>query len=161
MGRLAGLAGPRHRLKPERHVRPSAGATVVERRDRSGGRHRVRCDASLIAADYVALAKPRLNVLVVVTSCGRHYLGARHGSRFGSRWASASVGTALVAGGAAVLNQVYERDTDALMRRTRLRPLPDGRVGRDEARAFGIVLAAGGSVLASIAPTCPRRSSRC
>ena len=42
--------------------------------------------------------------------------------------ALAVAGTALVAGGAAVLNQVYERDTDALMRRTRLRPLPDGRV---------------------------------
>ena len=42
--------------------------------------------------------------------------------------AQAVAGTALVAGGAAVLNQVYERDTDALMRRTRLRPLPDGRV---------------------------------
>jgi protoheme IX farnesyltransferase len=50
-------------------------------------------------------------------------------------------GTALVAGGAAVLNQVYERDTDALMRRTRMRPLPDGRVSPDEARLFGLAVA--------------------
>ena len=48
-----------------------------------------------------------------------------------------------MAGGAAVLNQVYERDTDALMRRTRLRPLPDQRVTPEEARTFGTLLAAG------------------
>src|SRR4051812_28564129 len=60
--------------------------------------------------------------------------------------AQAVAGTALVAGGAAVLNQVYERDTDALMRRTRLRPLPDGRVGAGDARMFGITLSAIGLV---------------
>ena len=52
------------------------------------------------------------------------------------------VGTALVAGGAAALNQVYERDTDALMRRTRLRPLPDGRVQPREARSSRAALVA-------------------
>jgi protoheme IX farnesyltransferase len=62
----------------------------------------------------------------------------------------AVAGTALVAGGAAVLNQVYERDTDALMRRTRMRPLPDGRVSPADARVFGVVLAAAGlAVLAA------------
>ena len=61
--------------------------------------------------------------------------------------AFAVAGTALVAGGAAVLNQVYERDTDALMRRTRLRPLPDGRVASTEAAIFGFVLSAGGLAL--------------
>jgi protoheme IX farnesyltransferase len=59
----------------------------------------------------------------------------------------AVAGTALVAGGAAVLNQVYERDTDALMRRTRLRPLPDGRISPADARVFGVVLAAAGLAL--------------
>jgi protoheme IX farnesyltransferase len=39
-----------------------------------------------------------------------------------------------------VLNQVYERDTDALMRRTRMRPLPDGRIAVEDARMFGIML---------------------
>src|SRR5205823_6427547 len=56
-------------------------------------------------------------------------------------------GTALVAGGAAVLNQVYERDTDRLMRRTRMRPLPDGRVSPDEAGVFGMTVAALGLAL--------------
>ena len=61
--------------------------------------------------------------------------------------AQAVAGTALVAGGAAVLNQVYERDTDALMRRTRMRPLPDGRVTPADARVFGLALAACGLAL--------------
>src|SRR5262249_31168949 len=59
-------------------------------------------------------------------------------------------GTALVAGGAAVLNQLYERDTDALMRRTRMRPLPAGRVVAADAGLFGAVLSLGGlAMLAS------------
>src|SRR6202011_2843664 len=61
--------------------------------------------------------------------------------------AEAVAGTALVAGGAAVLNQLYERDTDALMRRTRLRPLPDGRVSPADARLFGLGLSIAGLVL--------------
>ena len=48
------------------------------------------------------------------------------------------VGTALVAGGAAALNQVWERDTDRLMRRTAARPLPGGRLGVAEGTWFGV-----------------------
>ena len=77
--------------------------------------------------DYFALTKPRLNFLVVLTSAAGYYLGAPPPINL-LRMAQAVAGTALVAGGAAVLNQVYERDTDKLMARTRLRPLPDGRV---------------------------------
>ena len=97
------------------------------------------------AADYIALTKPRLNLLVVATSAAGYYLGAPNGPAW---WplAEAVAGTALVASGAAVLNQVYERDTDALMRRTRQRPLPDGRVGAAEARVFGGILAALGII---------------
>ena len=65
--------------------------------------------------DYLALTKPRLNFLVVATSAAGYYLGAT-GSVDMVSMAEAVVGTALVAGGAAVLNQLYERDTDALMR---------------------------------------------
>ncbi len=49
-----------------------------------------------------------------------------------------------------MLNQVYERDTDALMRRTRHRPLPDGRVAPGDARAFGVVLATAGVALLAL-----------
>ena len=98
--------------------------------------------------DYAALAKPRLNVLVVASSAAGYYLASSSAPPL-APMALAVGGTALVAGGAAVLNQVYERDTDALMVRTRMRPLPDGRVGVDEARAFGIVLAAAGIAVLS------------
>jgi protoheme IX farnesyltransferase len=52
------------------------------------------------------------------------------------------VGTACVAGGASALNQLWERDTDRLMRRTRLRPLPDARLHPQDALWFGIALSA-------------------
>ncbi len=87
-------------------------------------------------ADYLALTKPRLNVLVVAGSAAGYYLGATRAIDLAAM-AEAVAGTALVAGGAAALNQVYERDTDALMRRTRMRPLPDGRVAPADARVFG------------------------
>ena len=97
-------------------------------------------------ADYIALTKPRLNVLVVATSAAGYYLGGPPTADL-SLMAEAVAGTALVAGGAAVLNQLYERDTDALMRRTRQRPLPDGRVSPGDARFFGFALSTAGLAL--------------
>ena len=99
-----------------------------------------------IVGDYVALMKPRLNLLVVATSAAGYYLGAPRGVD-GAAMVQAVAGTTLVAGGAAVLNQLYERDTDALMRRTRLRPLPAGRVTPADARVFGMALSAAGLAL--------------
>jgi len=99
-----------------------------------------------LLADYVALTKPRLNCLVVATSAAGYYLGGR-GSTDVMAMTQAVAGTALAAGGAAVLNQLYERETDALMRRTRLRPLPDGRVAPADARIFGIALSLAGLLL--------------
>jgi protoheme IX farnesyltransferase len=101
-------------------------------------------------ADYLALTKPRLNLLVVATSAAGYYLGLPEGSA-ALPMVQAVGGTALVAGGAAVLNQVCERETDALMRRTRHRPLPDGRLSRFDAIAFGAVLAVSGVALLAIA----------
>jgi len=97
-------------------------------------------------ADYVALTKPRLNVLVVATSAAGYYLGAT-GPLNLAVMAAAVAGTAFVAGGAAALNQFYERETDALMRRTRSRPLPDGRIAPADARIFGLALSTAGLVL--------------
>jgi heme o synthase len=103
-------------------------------------------------ADYVSLTKPRLNVLVVATSAAGFYLGA--GASINPLTLAATVaGTTLVAGGAAALNQLYERDTDALMRRTRMRPLPDSRVSPSEARVFGVLLSAAGLVLLALYST--------
>jgi len=102
--------------------------------------------SNALVGDYVALTKPRLNFLVVATSAAAYYLGAP-GTLEMVSMTYAVIGTALVAGGAAVLNQLYERDTDALMRRTQRRPLPAGRVAAPEARIFGAALAAAGLML--------------
>jgi protoheme IX farnesyltransferase len=96
--------------------------------------------------DYVALTKPRLNVLVVATSAAGFYLGA-NAPVDPLTFMATVIGTTLVAGGAAALNQLYERDTDAKMRRTRMRPLPDGRISPSEALVFGLLLSAAGLVL--------------
>ncbi len=97
-------------------------------------------------ADYLALTKPRLNFLVVATSAAGYYLGSA-GAIDLVAMAEAVAGTALVAAGAAALNQLYERDTDALMRRTRMRPLPAGRLSPGDARIFGWSLSAAGLAL--------------
>ena len=97
------------------------------------------------ATDFLALTKPRLNALVIVTTAVGYYLGSSAGVSL-ARFLHAVIGTACVAGGAAALNQVAERDVDALMWRTRSRPLPDGRVQPGEALLFGILLAAVGLV---------------
>ncbi len=90
-------------------------------------------------ADYLALTKPRLNSLVVVTAGIGYYLGAA-GQLHIARLVESVLGIALVAGGAAGLNQIYERDTDSLMFRTRMRPLAAQRVTPAEARIFSFAL---------------------
>jgi heme o synthase len=93
--------------------------------------------------DYWALTKPRLNLLALMTTLGGIYLAAPEGVAL-AIVAHTMVGTALVAGGAAALNQVWERDTDRLMRRTRTRPLPDGRLQIMEGTWFGALLSVAG-----------------
>ncbi len=93
------------------------------------------------AADFVTLTKPRLNFLVLVTTLAAFYLGGGAEQPL-LVLLHTVIGTALVAGGASALNQVWERDTDRLMRRTRLRPLPDMRLHPQDAMWFGVLLSA-------------------
>ena len=95
------------------------------------------------ALDLLALTKPRLNLLVLITTLGGLYLAAPGGVPL-LLLVHTLVGTALVAGGAAALNQVWERETDARMRRTSGRPLPSGRLNLAEAAWFGILLSVAG-----------------
>lgn len=96
-------------------------------------------------ADFLALTKPRLNFLVLLTTAAAYRLGVAPDAPT-MTLAHTMVGTALVAGGAAALNQVWERDTDKLMRRTRMRPLPDARLDHRHASAFGWLLSVVGLV---------------
>jgi len=104
--------------------------------------------ASLVAppsrvADWVTLAKIRVNTLVVATTAGGYYMAAR-GDVDLTRLAITCVGTALVAGGAAAFNQVTERDTDALMDRTKHRPVAGQRMSPLEGRVVAAVLSSAG-----------------
>lgn len=92
------------------------------------------------AVDFLHLTKPRLNSLVVVTAGLGYYLGAS-GRPDLSGLLHTVIGSGLVAGAAAALNQVAERDLDESMDRTRQRPLPSGRIQPWEARVFAAALA--------------------
>jgi protoheme IX farnesyltransferase len=91
------------------------------------------------AGDYVTLAKPRLNVLVVATTLAGYYMASPHGAGW-MLLVHTLVGTALVASGASAFNQLLEIEADGLMRRTRARPLPSGRMAPARAKTFALVL---------------------
>lgn len=90
-------------------------------------------------SDFLALTKPRLNLLVLMTTLGGIYLASPAGVPVNLLMHTV-LGTALVAGGAAALNQVWEQKTDRLMRRTASRPIPGGRLGVMEGAWFGAAL---------------------
>jgi protoheme IX farnesyltransferase len=100
--------------------------------------------------DYLALAKPRLNFLVVVSALAGYAMAGGESSALFLLIAT-TVGTALVAGGSSAFNQIIERGPDGLMRRTRLRPLPDHRLQSREALAFAIVTSAAGLLVLALA----------
>ena len=101
-------------------------------------------------ADYVALGKPRVVAMVLVTTSVGYYLGSA-GSPLLVPLAWTLAGTALAAAGTLALNQYMERDVDARMERTRHRPLPDGRLRPAEALAFGFALLVGGLGVLAVA----------
>ena len=101
------------------------------------------------AADFVALTKPRLNLLVIATAAAGYYLGTSSDLDY-LRFTNTVLGTALVAGGASALNQVYERRSDALMHRTRQRPLPGGRLQPGEASWFALLLSTSGLLILAL-----------
>lgn len=96
--------------------------------------------------DFVALAKPRLNLLVVASTLVGYAMAP--GERLGLLAVGGLLlGTGLVAGGASAFNQVLERDLDALMRRTRNRPLPGQRLQPIEGVLFGSAITLAGLLL--------------
>jgi len=94
---------------------------------------------SIKLSDYLALTKPRVTLMVVITMMFGFYLGAR-GEMNWLLLLHALLGTALVAAGTSTLNQYLERDLDAKMLRTKNRPLPTGRLTPNAALAFGVAI---------------------
>jgi len=101
-------------------------------------------------SDYFELTKPRVVLMVLVTTLAGFYLGGRAGFEV-SLALNLLAGTALAAGGTLALNQYVERDTDAMMDRTRHRPLPDMRMRPAEALVFGVSATAAGLVYLMLA----------
>jgi heme o synthase len=98
--------------------------------------------------DYLALTKPEVNFLIVVTTFAGFYLGCPSTWRDFPflRSMNAMLGTLLVASGTGVLNQYSERHFDAQMRRTARRPLAAGRLRPSAVLWFGIALSVLGTV---------------
>jgi protoheme IX farnesyltransferase len=108
-----------------------------------------------MAADYLELTKPRITLMVALTTLVGYVLATR-GPVVAPHLAATLVATALVAAGASALNMLLERRTDALMLRTRARPLPSGRLRPAEALAYGLALTSTGlAALAWVAGPLP------
>ncbi len=90
-------------------------------------------------AAYFELTKPRIAFMLVLTSAAGFYLGANKGFD-AMLFINSMVGILLLAFGVATLNQVCEKETDALMERTAKRPLPTQKISSTEALVFGVSL---------------------
>lgn len=102
---------------------------------------------SVALRDIVALAKPRITLMVVITAAGGLFLPGRAG-RLADPGPSATlvlstlIGLSMIVAGANALNMYIERDTDRRMARTKNRPLPSGRMHPRFALWFGVVMSA-------------------
>ena len=87
--------------------------------------------------DLVALVKPRITVMALLTAAGAMSLAP--GAMPAARAIVMLLGTALIVGSANTLNMWLERDTDCLMSRTKMRPLPQQRLAPNTALWFGAI----------------------
>jgi protoheme IX farnesyltransferase len=94
---------------------------------------------------YVALTKPDVSFLVLMTTAAGFYMGSR-GAVDWLHLMQTVFATLLIAAGTATLNHYIERDSDRYMRRTASRPLPSGQVQPREALWFGVILSIAGAV---------------
>jgi heme o synthase len=93
--------------------------------------------------DYIALTKPRITWLILMSTGVGYFFGARNGWHF-LILIHTIIGTGLIASGTAALNQWYEREADAKMRRTQARPLPAGRLDAWKALVFALLISVAG-----------------
>ncbi len=93
--------------------------------------------------DYTQLTKIRLSGLVMVTVAVGFFVGVQGTPNLVTLLLT-MIGVSMAAAGVAAINQWMERKLDALMERTRNRPLPSGRMKPAEAMAFGVITIAGG-----------------
>lgn len=97
------------------------------------------------ASDFLALTKPRIVLLVLLTAAVGFYVAAPAGTA-AILLLHTLIGTALVAGGTGALNQVAESEVDGRMRRTERRPIPAGRLDRRVSAVYAAALGVAGTV---------------
>ena len=97
------------------------------------------------AGAYVALTKPDVSLMVLMTTAAGYYMGVR-GPVDWMNLVHTVFGTMLIAAGTAALNHYLERESDGRMRRTASRPLPSGLLRPAQALWFGVSLAVAGAV---------------
>jgi protoheme IX farnesyltransferase len=100
------------------------------------------------ARDYVQLMKPRIIVLLLITTAGAMWLASQGQPDMDVLLTTLGTGT-LAAGAANTINCLYDRDIDRVMVRTQRRPIPAGRIQPVQALVFAVVLAVGALVLQS------------
>lgn len=115
--------------------------------------HRARTRPATLWSDYIALVKPRVSVMVIITAGAGFYLGSlRSGiSPFHLGLIKSLAGIAIVTAGSSVLNQALERTTDRRMPRTASRPMAQHRVGLLHGLLLGFALVFGGSIYLALA----------
>jgi heme o synthase len=116
---------------------------------RSTATIRLATTAGASVSDYVEILKPRVMSLVVFTGLVGLVVAPRHLHPVLAGVAVLCI--AVGAGAAGAINMWYDRDIDALMRRTAGRPLPAGRMMPGEALGFGVVLGVGAVVVMGLA----------
>jgi protoheme IX farnesyltransferase len=102
-----------------------------------------------VAGDYTALLKPKIILLLIVTELGAMIAAARGWPAPGPLFGGLA-GGAMAAGGAGAINCWFDRDIDAVMPRTRRRPIPAGRIAPAEGLAFGIAVAVAGVIVIAL-----------
>jgi protoheme IX farnesyltransferase len=120
------------------HVNGNGAAIAVPRPLRTPRR---RGEMLALLRDYIALTKPRIISLLLLTTVAGMFVAEPSGLSISAiLWTM--LGGYLAAGGAGAINHYLDRERDARMARTRKRPLPSGRIPPSHALAFGVVLGA-------------------
>src|SRR5512140_1468662 len=107
-----------------------------------------RSNSRTLFHDYTELLKARVTTLIMMTAWSGYYFGALKSGVPSVSWTllHAVLGIGMVSGGTAAMNEIMERDSDALMRRTAIRPLVTRSMGLIHALVISLGLMLGGAL---------------